>query len=100
MCFWIKAFNDKQQVGLYLSDVSGAFDRVCAERLQQKINRTGLHPTLAIVFEAWLRRRIAYVIVHGEKSSVITLENMIFQGSVLGPVFWNLYFTLTADVQW
>ena len=79
MCFGISAFNDKQQVGLYYSDVSGAFDRACAERLL----------TLS---QAWLRRRLAYVIVYGEKSSVITLENMIFQGSILGLVLWNLFY--------
>ena len=52
MCSWIKAFNEKQQVGLYCSDVLGAFDRVYDERLQLKIDRIGLHPKFATLFGA------------------------------------------------
>ena len=86
------AFNLKKQVALYCSDVSGAFDRVCRERLLKKLHNTRLHPQLLKVFEAWLTERIAYVVAHGEKSNPMTLMDMIFQGSVLGPTLWNIFY--------
>ena len=86
------AFNEKKQVGLYCSDVSGAFDKVCSQRLLQKLYNAGIHPLLLKVLEAWLTERIAYVVVHGEKSNLIKLIDMVFQGTVLGPALWNIFY--------
>ena len=43
---WLKMLNDGNKIGLYCSDVSGAFDRVCAARLLYKLASLGLHRDL------------------------------------------------------
>lgn len=96
VCSWIMAFNKKMQIALYCSNVSGAFDRVCKKRLLKQLRNARLQPQLLQVFEAWLTERIAYVVVHGEKSSPMTLIDMIFQGSVLGPALWNIFYASSA----
>lgn len=75
-----------------MSDVAGAFDRVCRERLLQKVEHSNLHPQLVKVFRARLEERIAYVIVNGQRSCPLFLNNMVFQGTVLGPLLWNIFF--------
>ena len=40
---WIEAFNHGQKIGLYASDVSGAFDKVSASLLLYKLEAFGLH---------------------------------------------------------
>ena len=44
------------------------------------------------MISSWLRQRAAMVVVGGEYSDVMVLANMVFQGTVLGPTLWNLFF--------
>ena len=92
VCSWFKAFHDNKKVALYCSDVSGAFDRVCNVRLIEKLKCSGLHPVLIQFLTSWVQARIAYVIVHGQKSNPIILMDMVFQGTVLGPILWNVFY--------
>ena len=41
----------------------------------------------------WLLRRSARVIVQGKLSQPVCIENMIYQGTVLGPPLWNAFFS-------
>ena len=41
---------------------------------------------------SWLGQRQANVVVGGERSDSFLLENMVYQGTVLGPILWNLFF--------
>ena len=45
--------------------------------------------------DAYLDRRVGRVVVGGQCSDDMELANMVFQGTVLGPPLWNLFF---ADV--
>ena len=47
---------------------------------------------LVDVIASWLGRRRANVIVGGEKSKCFFLQDMVYQGTVLGPILWNLFF--------
>ena len=89
---WIKALCTGRKVGVYCSDVSGAFDRVCMARLVAKLKKKGLHPQIVAVLSSWLEDRLAQVVVNGTASSDMTLRNMVFQGTVTGPILWNLFF--------
>ena len=93
---WILALHQGRKVGLFLSDISGAFDRVAYERLVIKIRRAGLGNKMCNFLAAYLKPRTAKVIVEGEASDAFTIANQVFQGTVLGPPLWNLFF---ADVQ-
>ena len=50
---------------VYCSDISGAFDRVRAEKLLCKLWKKGLHPKILQILESWLRIRRANVVVDG-----------------------------------
>ena len=70
-------------VGVYLSDVSGAFDKVDAELLMSKLTSFGLNKRLLAVIRSWLRDRDGYVIVSCESSHQIS-EIWRFKGQCGG----------------
>ena len=51
-----------------------------------------MHASLREVIRSWLRDRPASVIVGGRHSCEYALSNMVFQGTVGGPVLWNSFF--------
>ncbi len=92
VCSWILLLEDGHTVGLYCRDVSGAFDRVDRERMPLKLRSSGL-PQCAVAFpESWLEDRVSCVVVSGAKSVEETLANSVFQGTVLGPPLWNVFY--------
>ena len=88
---WISMLNDRKKIGVYCSDVSGAFDRVSARRLLDKLAPHGLNADLFAVVQSWLRDRDAFVVVAGQRSSGTKLSNMVYQGTVWGPTLWNVF---------
>jgi hypothetical protein len=88
---WLMAVAKKRKTAVYCSDVSGAFDRVKLDRLTRKLTLKKIHPTI-VAFLKSLRCRRAKVVVGGDASEEFSLENMVFQGTVLGPPLWNLFF--------
>ena len=92
VCSWLLLLEEGRAVGLYCSDVSGAFDRVDRERLSEKLHACGL-PSDAVAFlKSWLEDRESCVIVSGAKSASRLLANSVFQGTVLGPPLWNTFY--------
>ena len=79
-------------VGLYCSDVSGAFDRVKKERLVAKLRCSGLNDTVIRFLESWLEDRESIVVVGGSSSERTMLADSVFQGTVLGSPLWNLFY--------
>ena len=82
---WLLALNCCKKVAVYCSDVSGAFDRVRAERLLEKLRCKRVHPMMVALTESWLQQRTAHVVVEDQFSDKKVLKNMVFQGTVLGP---------------
>ena len=89
---WLKALENGHKVLVYCSDVSGAFDKVSRERLLDKLAAKGIHPMLVKLLGSWLEPRQASVVVGGAKSKPFRIQDMVFQGTVLGPQLWNLFF--------
>jgi hypothetical protein len=89
---WLTALSKGRKVAVYCSDVSGAFDKVNADRLVAKLRARKFNPKIIRVIESWLRERRGYVVVGGEKSEEVILKNMVFQGTVLGPPLWNMFY--------
>jgi hypothetical protein len=89
---WVEALEKGMKVLIYCSDVSGAFDRVSRERLLNKLTAKGIHPKLVKLIGSWLEPRRASVVVSGAKSEEFLIKDMVFQGTVLGPQLWNLFF--------
>ena len=95
-CTWLLAFQEKRKVGLYLSDISGAFDKVSVTVLLRYLRRSGISETLLNFFVDYLAPRSANVVVNGSQSDDLQLSDMVLQGTVLGPSLWNIFF---KDVQ-
>ena len=92
VCNWLLLMEQGQAVGLFCSDVFGAFDRVDKDRLRAKLFTTGLHPKVVTLLSSWLADRMASVVVGGQASPLEPLTDSVFQGTVLGPQLWNLFY--------
>ena len=68
VCNWLLKMERGFLVGLYCSDVSGAFDRVEKDRLGHKLRATGLHPLAVAFLESWLEDRLSRAVVGGQHS--------------------------------
>ena len=91
MLLCVEALAAGKKVAVYCSDVSGAFDRVSTERLVAKLQNKRIHPSIIAVITSWLRRT-SRVVVAVAFSDEMALKNMVFQGTVKGPMLWNLFF--------
>ena len=90
---WLLACQRKHKVAIFLSDINGAFDKIHKDRLLLKLRRCGLCAKLLKFFSSYLDPRSAVVIVDGAASDPFPLMDMVFQGHVLGPCLWNIFFT-------
>ena len=88
---WIKALHSKDKIGVFCSDIKGAFDRVRTVVLILKLWHYGLHEKAISFLEAYLAQRSAEVVVGGEFSDSFSLQDQVFQGTVLGPKLWNTF---------
>jgi len=93
MLCWLWAFHKGKKVGLLLSDISGAFDRVCTPYLVKKLACVGTHEAFLALLSSYLAPRTAKVVVNGSASDPYVIENEVYQGTVLGPPLWNIFFS-------
>ena len=95
MCAWIFAICSDMVVGGFLSDITGAFDHVFRPYLLAKLNALGIGGKYVNFLASFFETRWGHVVVQGKKSARMTLSNQVFQGTVLGPPSWNMFF---ADI--
>ena len=57
-----------------------------------RTNELDQNSKLIKVLSSWLRQRVARVVVGGTSSNEVAITDMVFQGTVLGPTLWNLFF--------
>ena len=80
------------KIDMYLSDISGAFDKISRTFLRGKLSRLGLSDSYLNFLNFFLLSREEFVSVEGAKSIVMQLSNMMFQGTVLESMMWNSFF--------
>ena len=73
-------------------DIAGAFDRVWHQGLIVKLRSLGVCGPLLHLIEDYLQQRVLQVVVSGQSSSKYPINASVPQGSVLGPLLWNVYF--------
>ena len=93
MMSWILAVCHCKKVGCFLSDISGAFDRVFKPYLLAKLQHFGVGPDFLNFIDAYLSPRVGQVVVQGQRSCDMDLSNSVFQGTVNGPPLWNAFFS-------
>ena len=84
---WILAVRKDRKIGAYLSDISGAFDRVSKIYLLSKLYASGVGSKYLNFLDSYLPTRKSRVVVQGAFSDEFSLEDTLFQGTVLGPPF-------------
>ena len=92
---WILGICTGHKIATYLGDISGAFDRVFKDYLLAKLQSAGVGAQYLNFLDSYLQPRKASVAVEGTFSDEFEIANTVFQGTVLGPPLWNVFF---ADV--
>ena len=85
------------KVGVYLGDISGAFDKVFKDYLLAKLSAVGVADVFLDFLNSYLQTRIGRVAIDSVLSDVMFLTDSIFQGTVLGPPLWNCFFHDVAE---
>ena len=70
---------------MYCSDVAGAFDKVSAARLRDKLLRSGVHVSVVDVLVSWLEKRRARILVDGAAFDAGFIDDSVYQGTVWAP---------------
>ena len=86
-----------KKIGAYLSDITGAFDRVFKSYFLGKLQQAGVGTMYLNFLDAYLALRKGKVVVQGSSSEEFVLEDTVFQGTVFGPPLWNSFFADVAD---
>ena len=88
---WQKSLENGIDTCVIALDIAGAFDRVWHKGLIAKLKSLGISGDLLLLLQDYLQGRTLQVVVNGSTSSEYPIEASVPQGSVLGPLLWNVY---------
>lgn len=89
--FITRGFNEKRHSAAVFLDIEKAFDKVWHQGLLYKLIYAGLPDTYVHLISSYLSERRYYVSSEGAGSTVRAIRAGVPQGSVIGPVLFNLY---------
>jgi hypothetical protein len=85
------AMDRNEFVAVASLDLTAAFDVINIDLLLTRLATMGMPDDLVSLMAAWLQDRMAYVEVDGYCSEFYEVQNGTVQGSVLGPILFNLF---------
>ena len=89
---WHNALDSSGSSLVIALDIAGAFDRVRHKGLLAKLEQLDVTGRLLELFSTYLYGRSLRVVVSGCTSATFPVETSVPQGSILGPLLWNIYF--------
>ena len=88
---WSDALDQGRPTAVLALDIAGAFDKVWHVGLVERLRAVGLRGSTLELLENYLQGRHLRVVHNGQQSSPHDIRAGVPQGSVLGPLLWNLY---------
>ena len=88
---WKHALDQKKSAGAVLTDLSKAFDCVSHNLLIAKLEAYGLDYNSLRMIRSYLSKRYQRVRINGEYSTWFEILFGVPQGSILGPLIFNIY---------
>ena len=88
---WKKSLDKKEIVGAIFMDLSKAFDCLSHSLLISKLNAYGLSVPACDLISSYLSGRKQRVKIGNSRSDWVELEKGVPQGSVLGPLLFNIF---------
>ena len=93
------AADDRRRLMIVLLDLSAAFDTIDISTLLARLEHTfGISGSALLWLKTYLEGRTQYVRVGSDRSSAVSCEHGIPQGSVLGPMLFATYIAPIAGV--
>ena len=89
--FVIDAMDGQKVTGMLFLDISKAFDSINHKILLGKLEHIGLSSRSLRWFKSYLADRRQCVCINGEMSETRTIDLGVPQGSILGPLLFNVY---------
>ena len=89
--YWRKALDEGQNVGTVAMDLSKAFDKMPHALLIAKLHAYNVSPAACNLIISYLKNRLQRVKLLGYRSQLATLNRGVPQGSVLGPLLFNIF---------
>ena len=88
---WREGIDIGKNVGAILMDLSKAFDCISHDLLIAKLKAYGISLNSCILIYSYLKGRRQCVKINGEQSKFLTILAGVPQGSILGPLLFNIF---------
>ena len=93
-----RALDAGQEVRVISIDFSAAFDRVNHAGIVYKLQEIGIGGSVLNILQEYLTKRSQTVMVDGQASQRVDVVSGVPQGSVLGPLMYNIYTRDLTDI--